>query len=87
MVTLRLGELYDMAVRIANVSRLHLFSTEIALTPDGQFLAVDYVNDQIDLRLQSQAQDGVPDAIVWDICRRLAELVWQANQHSNEEHH
>jgi oligoendopeptidase F len=77
VVALRLGELYDMAVRIANVSRLHLFSTEIALTPEGQFLAVDYVNDQIDLRLQSQAQDGVPDAIVWDICRRLAELVWQ----------
>jgi oligoendopeptidase F len=77
VVSLRLGELYDMAVRIANISRLHLFSTEIALTPEGQFLAVDYVNDQIDLRLQSQAQDGVPDAIVWDICRRLAELVWQ----------
>jgi oligoendopeptidase F len=77
VVSLRLGELYDMAVRIASVSRLHLFSTEIALTPDGQFLAVDYVNDQIDLRLQSQAQDGVPDAIVWDICRRLAELVQQ----------
>lgn len=77
VVALRLGELYDMAVRIASVSRLHLFSTEIALTADGQFLAVDYVNDQIDLRLQSQAVDGVPDAIVWDICRRLADLVWQ----------
>lgn len=77
VISLRLGELYDMAVRIASVSRLHLFSTEIALSPDGQFLAVDYVNDQIDLRLQSQAQDGVPDAIVRDICCRLAELVWQ----------
>ncbi len=77
VVNLRLGELYDMAVRIADVSHLHLFSTEIALTPDGQFLAVDYVNDQIDLRLQSQAVDGVPDAIVRDICRRLAEFIWQ----------
>lgn len=77
VISLRLGELYDMAVRIANVSRLHLFSTEIALTADGQFLAVDYVNDQIDLRLQSQALDGVPDAIVRDISRRLAELIWQ----------
>lgn len=79
VVNLRLGELYDMAVRIAHVSRLHLFSTEIALTADGQFLTVDYVNDQIDLRLQSQAQDGVPDTIVVDICRRLAEL---ARQHT-----
>lgn len=77
VVALRLGELYDMAVRIASVSRLHLFSTEIALTTDGQFLAVDYVNDQIDLRLQSHAADGVPDSIVWDICRRLAGLVRQ----------
>ena len=85
VVALRLGELYDMAVRIASVSRLHLFSTEIALTPDGQFLAVDYVNDQIDLRLQSQAPDGVPDAIVQDICRRLADLVQQqSNTHRGE---
>jgi oligoendopeptidase F len=85
VVALRLGELFDMAVRIASVSRLHLFSTEIALTPHGQFLAVDYVNDQIDLRLQSQAPDGVPDAIVQDICRRLAELVWQQSNAHREE--
>ncbi|MEZ4767506.1 MAG: oligoendopeptidase F [Caldilineales bacterium] len=73
-----LGALYDMAVRIADVCRLHLFSTEIALTRDDQFLAVDYVNDQIDLRLQSQAVDGVPDAIVQEIGDRLAGLVADA---------
>lgn len=70
-----LGALYDMAVRIGDVCHLHLFSTEIALTQDDQFLAVDYVNDQIDLRLQSQAADGVPDAIVQEIADRLAGLV------------
>lgn len=70
-----LGALYDMAVRIAEVCRLHLFSTEIALTQEGEFLAVDYVNDQIDLRLKSQATDGVPDAIVQEIGERLAGLV------------
>ena len=70
-----LGALYDMAVRISDVCNLHLFSTEIALTLDDKFLAVDYVNDQIDLRLQAQAVDGVPDAIVQEIADRLAGLV------------
>ncbi|MER2599097.1 MAG: oligoendopeptidase F [Caldilineales bacterium] len=76
VIYLRLGELYDMAVRIARVSNLHLFSSEIALTGEDKFLAVDYVNDQIDLRLQSQTPDGVPDATVQDICRRIAAAVW-----------
>ena len=77
-----LGALYDMAVRIGDVCQLHLFSTEIALTQDDQFLAVDYVNDQIDLRLQSQAVDGVPDAIVQEITGRLAGLVVDALESS-----
>jgi hypothetical protein len=36
---------------------------------------VEYVNDPIDLRLQSAAFDGVPDEIVWSIAERLATLV------------
>jgi hypothetical protein len=60
---------------IAQICGLDLFSTEIALTADGQFVVVDYVNDQIDLRLQSRAVDGVPDAIADDIAWRLASLV------------
>ena len=75
VIELELGELYDIALRIARVSRLHLFSTEIAKDQSGQLLAVDYVNDQIDLRLQSQAVDGVPDDVVADIANRLAGLV------------
>lgn len=86
VVQLQLGEIYDMALKIGRVSRLQLFSTEIALTPEGKLLTVDYVNDQIDLRLQSQAMDGVPDAIVDDICRRMAELIWQKSYVSKEQH-
>jgi len=48
-----------------------LFSTEIALTSENLFVVVDYVNDQIDLRLRSQAYDGVPDHFVRDITQRL----------------
>lgn len=70
-----LAPLQQVVAAIARLSRLHFFSTEIALTAEGQFVAVDYVNDQIDLRLQSVAPDGVPDAIAGDMARRLVELV------------
>ena len=55
---------------------LHLFSTEIALTLEQHFVVVDYVNDQIDLRLQSDAPDGVPDQIVQRICEILAQMIF-----------
>jgi hypothetical protein len=66
--------LYEVARRIALICRLHLFSTEIALTVEGCFMAVDYVNDPVDLRLQSKAADGVPDACVENIAGRLVRL-------------
>jgi len=71
----RLGELHKTVVSIARISKLDLFSTEISLTPDGLFVVVDYVNDVLDLRLQSKTPDGVPDDIVHDIAERLTLLV------------
>lgn len=67
--------LHQTTHRIAAVCGLDMFSTEIAQTEEGFFVAVDYVNDQIDLRLKSNTYDGVPDEIVHDIAERLAELV------------
>jgi hypothetical protein len=69
-----LRSLREVPVRIAQICRLHLFSTEIALTEDGNFLVVDYVNDPVDLRLQSKAVDGVPDVYVESIAARLVRL-------------
>ncbi|HEX7541154.1 MAG TPA: hypothetical protein VF352_03405 [Anaerolineales bacterium] len=69
-----LHSLYEVARRIAQVCRLDLFSTEITLSADGCFMAVDYVNDPLDLRLQSKAADGVPDAFVENIAGRLVRL-------------
>ena len=66
-----LGKLEETVAIIYRLCGLDLFSTEIAFTPDEQFMVVDYVNDQIDLRLQSTYYDGVPDAIVGDIAERL----------------
>lgn len=64
-----LAPLREVTQRIARICRLDWFSTEIALTEDGRFVVVDYVNDSIDTRLQSKAADGVPD----DVMRRMAE--------------
>ncbi|MEW6030337.1 MAG: hypothetical protein AB1554_12770 [Chloroflexota bacterium] len=70
---LGLGGLREVTERIARVCRLDLFSTEIALTEEDRLLVVDYVNDPIDLRLQSRAADGVPDFIVRQISARIAD--------------
>lgn len=70
-----LGSLHSITSSIANICGLELFSTEITITPDDRFVIVDYVNDPIDLRLQSKTFDGVPDDIVEDITKRLVELI------------
>jgi len=70
-----LTPLHGITSSIAQICELELFSTEIALTSNGRFVIVDYVNDPIDLRLQSKAFDGVPNDIVRDIADRLAALV------------
>lgn len=70
-----LGPLRTITTTIARFCGLDLFSTEIALIPDGLFVVVDYVNDQIDLRLQSKAADGVPDDLAHDIAEGIVGLV------------
>jgi glutathione synthase/RimK-type ligase-like ATP-grasp enzyme len=70
-----LTALQEVTTRIAELCKLVFFSTEIALSLDGQWVVIDYVNDQIDLRLKSQAFDGVPDELVEKISRDLACLV------------
>ncbi len=74
--------LHEVSARIAQICQLHLFSTEIALTEEGQFIVVDYVNDPVDLRLQSKAADGVPDRIVENIAARLARFVKSNTEYS-----
>jgi len=62
-------------LQIAQVCKLDWFSTEIALTADGRFVVVDYVNDGIDTRIQSRAVDGVPDDVMKKIAEGLVGLV------------
>lgn len=67
--------LREITMALARISRLHLFSSEIALTPENVFMVVDYVNDPLDLRGQSQTADGVPEKILEEISLRLSRLV------------
>lgn len=69
-----LTKLRDDTLRIASLCRLDWFSTEIALAENNQFIAVDYVNDGIDTRLQSKAIDGVPDEVIQKIAQQLVNL-------------
>ncbi len=68
----KLQKLRSIMSTIRTICRLDFFSSEIALTSDGKFVAVDYVNEICDMRLQSKHFDGVPDAIVTQIQAQLA---------------
>ncbi len=70
-----LEPLEEITSAIASLCGLDLFSTEIALTSECRFVVVDYVNDQIDLRLQSNAAEGVPDDIVHSVAQQLANQI------------
>ncbi|MDD5765517.1 MAG: hypothetical protein PHW79_04610 [Candidatus Marinimicrobia bacterium] len=72
-----LSRLREIARMISKICRLDLFSTEIALTSEGKFVVIDYINDPIDLRLKSKTHDGVPDDVVQKI---VSELVCQTKK-------
>jgi len=70
----RLDRLRDVTKRIASICKLDWFTTEIALADDFVFIVVDYVNDEIDTRVQSQAVDGVPDEIMNNVAIQLVKI-------------
>lgn len=59
-----LSGLRTIVRRVARVTALEFFTSEVVLGSDGRLVAVDYANAPCDLRLQSQHADGVPDAVV-----------------------
>lgn len=68
-----LSPLYDITKQIASICKLDWFTTEIALTRE-EFVVVDYVNDHIDTRIQSQAVDGAPDEVIRNVAEGLVKL-------------
>jgi hypothetical protein len=72
--THKLGSLEDIIRRIATLTAMNFFSSEIALTDEHEFVVIDYVNDQCHMLSQSaNPQNGVPDTLVTAIARRLVE--------------
>ena len=73
---LGLGTAEDLVRRIAALTGMNFFSSEVAQTEQGDWVVIDYVNDQCHLLSQSaDASLGVPDALVESIARRLVEAV------------
>lgn len=71
-----LGALEDIARRIAALTGMQFFSTEVAHAETGELVVIDYVNDQCHLLSQSaNPAIGVPDTLVLDIADRLVTAV------------
>jgi len=60
--------------RIASICKPDWFSTEIALADDSIFIVMDYVNNQINTRIKSQAMGGVPDEVMNNTARQLVKI-------------
>lgn len=74
MQQLGLGALEEISRQLGVLTGMRFFSTEIAQTSSGQFVVIDYVNDQCHMLSQSaDPQKGVPDEVVSGIARRLVE--------------
>ena len=69
-----LAELEATSRRIASLTGMNFFSSEIAQIDSGQFVVIDYVNDQCHMLSQSASpQIGVPNELVAAVARRLVE--------------
>lgn len=70
-----LQQLSKISKKLARITRLDYFSTEIALTKDHKFILIDYVNDQCDMRLKSNHFDGIPDEVVTEFIEAMKKKI------------
>ena len=68
-------ELIRIIKKISKFAELEFFSTEIAELDNGNFFVIDYVNDQCDMRFQSDAIDGVPDSVIKEIIEAIIDTL------------
>jgi hypothetical protein len=91
----RLQPVLEYAKALAELTGLEWFSTELCLSsgpewsrftvpgPDGRprsVLAIDYVNDQCDVDVQSRWPGAPPDHVVRRVAERFAEAAWRKRQ-------
>ena len=74
-VALGLQGLRSVTNKIHEVCKLDFFSTELVFTPGQGVVAVDYVNEMCDMRLQSIHPDGVPDSVAVRIVQSLLNFI------------
>lgn len=82
----RLASLNAITESIQTICKLDFFSTELVLTPGEKIVAVDYVNEMCDMRLQSQHVDGVPDSLVQTIVQQLFMFIEHSAAGSPKDH-
>ena len=71
---LNLKPLEEIVRQIATLTGMNYFSSEIAQTDGGEFVVIDYVNDQCHMLSQSSnPRIGVPDELVAAVAKRLVE--------------
>jgi hypothetical protein len=70
-----LRKLFEITRKIARITGLDFFSTEIVFTADNKFVVIDYVNDQCDMRFKSKHLDGVPDSVGNQIVNNLLRTI------------
>jgi hypothetical protein len=69
-----LDPLREIAGRIASLTGMNFFSSEVAQVESGEFIVIDYVNDQCHLLTQTaDPRMGVPDELVAAIAKQLVE--------------
>jgi hypothetical protein len=69
----RLRPLTKIMRDIAQVSKIRFFSSEIALTEDGRFFVIDYLNTECDMQAKSFWPSGVPDELARHVAWVLVE--------------
>lgn len=84
MEAYELGPLREIVVRLAALTGMKFFSTELAQTATGEFVAIDYVNDQCHMVTKSSnPKIGVPDELVAAVARRLVEGAQEMMRQAN----
>ncbi|MBU6401132.1 MAG: hypothetical protein KGS61_12495 [Verrucomicrobia bacterium] len=74
MATDGLGPLTAIVRRVADLTGMRFFSSEIAQTDVGEFILIDYMNDQCHMLSQTAHPGmGVPDELVAAVAARLVE--------------
>ncbi len=93
---LGLDPMLDYACELARLCRLDWFSTELCLSDGGEgsryvvrpvalgqpypVVAIDYINDQCDVDVQSRWPGAPPDDVVRHVAERFAEEAWRLRQ-------